>query len=218
MDGLVLRHEADPGRGAARAFRPFPSQAQGQPSRPAGLAPLLRRHRAQADPARLRRADRRPRRPSSRDHPRRRRIRGGAGARSPTACCAFRCARRRFAQPDFRGGAGSNRQVAPPIAFTPARVAVPPCSRMTSRRESSSPRGAASGAIRRSDAQHEPAAKLGRQAGRVEREFPAARRRSVRRQADPPSSPALRPLRRAPGRCGPAPTGSIQLRIAQSGA
>ena len=28
IDGLVLRHEADPARGAARAFRPFPSQAQ----------------------------------------------------------------------------------------------------------------------------------------------------------------------------------------------
>ena len=45
VDGLVLRHEAEPGETAARAVRPFPSQAAHPPSRPAGLAPLLRRDR-----------------------------------------------------------------------------------------------------------------------------------------------------------------------------
>ena len=43
VDGLLLRHEADPAETAARAVGPFPSQAPDQPSRPPGLAALLRR-------------------------------------------------------------------------------------------------------------------------------------------------------------------------------
>ena len=53
-------------RSAAGNVGPFPSQAAAAPERPQRLAPLLRRQRDQADPAGVRRADRRPRRPSSR--------------------------------------------------------------------------------------------------------------------------------------------------------
>ena len=42
MDGLILRHEANPAETRPEAQRPFPSQAAHHPSRPPGLAPLLR--------------------------------------------------------------------------------------------------------------------------------------------------------------------------------
>ena len=76
----------------------------------------------------------------------------------------------------FAAARGSKRQISPPIAFTPARVAVPPCSRTASRRESSSPRGAASGSIRRSDAQQRGGGEA-RPAGRTGRARVPARRR-----------------------------------------
>ena len=62
VGGIVLRHEADARRPAPRNVGPFPPQAAAQPEGPQRLAPLLRRDRDQADPARLRRADRRARR------------------------------------------------------------------------------------------------------------------------------------------------------------
>ena len=83
---LLLRHEADPAETAARAVRPFPPQAPDQPSRPAGLAPLLRRDGEQADPPRLRLADRRARRPPSRDRPRGRRRAPRRWCRCRTGC------------------------------------------------------------------------------------------------------------------------------------
>ena len=71
------------GRSFSGHFHP---KLQDHPSRPPGLAPLLRRDRDQADPPRLRIADRRARRPSSRDRPRGRHRRAGLGAGRRTAC------------------------------------------------------------------------------------------------------------------------------------
>jgi hypothetical protein len=80
VDGLILRHEADPIRPPSGAIRAFSSQAAHQPQRTPSLAPLLRSHRSQTHIAGLRGPDRGPGRPSSRDRPRRWGQSGGAGA------------------------------------------------------------------------------------------------------------------------------------------
>ena len=59
VDGLVLRHEADPVEPTRGTVGPFSSQAAADRARQAGGAALFRGDRPQADPARVRRADRR---------------------------------------------------------------------------------------------------------------------------------------------------------------
>jgi DNA ligase-associated metallophosphoesterase len=53
VDGLLLRHQADPTGDAARIVRSLPSEASAHPPRQTGFAALLRRHRSQADPSRF---------------------------------------------------------------------------------------------------------------------------------------------------------------------
>ena len=90
VDGLVLRHEADPPRPAPRIVGAFPSQASRARTRAAGVAALLRRDRPQADPAGIRCADRGARCRPSGDRPCGRARAAKRWCRSPTGCSGFR--------------------------------------------------------------------------------------------------------------------------------
>ena len=204
----MLRHEADPGEDAARAFRPFPPQAQDQPSRPDGLAPLLRRRRAQADPARLRFADRRARRPSSRDHPCRRRIGGGPGpgGRPPAALSvapAGASLSLTFSAAPARN-ARSRRQPPSPPPGSRCRLAPAWRAGAKARRRAGQPRvRSGAGCAARGGGEARPAGRTGPEP------VPGPSQGFARRQACPPSSRAPDPLPRAPGRCATRPAGSI---------
>ena len=90
VDGLVLRHEADPAEQRPELSGHFHPKLRLTVRGRRVARQLFRRDRAQADPARLRHADRRARRRSSRDHPRRRRRRAGDRRPRTIACCASR--------------------------------------------------------------------------------------------------------------------------------